>query len=302
MQAPAQPPKRDRLYGERLGGLILGNERPLMGLAEDKIQAFVALCGNDAGRIISELTDEHIVNSFWRLAADELLAAVEELCTGYQIDEGRLTYVHEILAGALSRDLRMSCHPAVKAVVTPLWVHVANQVDRWHVDRRKAWYEQRVSAMGGFEIRDEATVDLAPAQKARILRNGVQQRNRIGRLNEETEFFKDYVSASHKSITLAEEFFRRNPAWAPSDVLKVLDECVKREAEPEDDGFDPLWHARQGRNLAFLIRNLDRIVQELGTSASFPAIVFEESAALENQEPNPQQEEDYANAGAADSA
>jgi hypothetical protein len=286
---------------ERVRALTEGNITHFAGFPENKIQAFVALCGKDAGHIIFELTDEHIANFLQRLSTDELLTAVEELCKPYNIDDVRLRYVHEILVRALSaKELYSLTHWCIARVVGQLEMVVYDRSDRWRRANRKAQYEKRVTRLGGLQIPGEATVDAAPAEKARILRNGIQARNRIGRLDENTILVTAYLVASRKSITLAEEFFGRNPAWAPSDVLKVLDECVQREAEPEDDGFDRLWHARRGRNLGFLIRHLENIVQELGLSASFPAIVFEESPTLENQERNPQQGEHYASAGAAD--
>jgi hypothetical protein len=174
--------------------------------------------------------------------------------------------------------------------VQQLWLDVQKRIDNWYGAKRLAKYQQRVAQMGGLQIPGEETIDSAPAQKARILRMGVQARNRIGRLDQNGSFIDDYIAAHYKSIELAEEFFRQNSAWTPGLIFKVLDQCAALVGEAvADDDLDDRWHARRGCNVIFLIRNLDTIVRQLGLSASFPPIVFEDPSAPGHQAPAGQQ-------------
>jgi hypothetical protein len=100
----------------------------------------------------------------------------------------------------------------------------------------------------------------------------------------------DYVRFNSSSLSSAEKFFVRNRAWTASQVLTILEKCGELPEEPDHPGHDPLWYARHGRHLGFLIPNIETTAQELGLSASLPLIVLEDLPVSGNGESESQEE------------
>ena len=63
----------------------------------------------------------------------------------------------------------------------------------------------------------------------------------------------------------AYEFFQANPDFTVAHLNAVLDKCLPLPKEPAhtQEGNDPLWHARKGKDISFLIQHLDKIAASL---------------------------------------
>jgi hypothetical protein len=59
--------------------------------------------------------------------------------------------------------------------------------------------------------------------------------------------------------------FQANPEFSVADLNVVLEKGLELQKEPphNQEGNDPLWHARKGKEISFLIQHLDIIVKSL---------------------------------------
>jgi hypothetical protein len=105
--------------------------------------------------------------------------------------------------------------------------------------------------------------NLAPAEKARRVRNGVSVLNDVGWLNSRNDYRDNVLGCSKEALGEAEEFFRKRPEISAGDVLLVLDVCATTMCEqygPEPgDAFDEFWWERRGCSVSFVLSNFDKI-------------------------------------------
>jgi hypothetical protein len=133
-------------------------------------------------------------------------------------------------------------------------------------------YEHRAIEYASPDEDKENVSDLAPAEKARILRNSVSSRNDRGWLYEDGEWAFDKLVWSHAARHQAERFFNRNPNALVSELLEIIDACVRTEVKElasKGDRYDPYFYSRKGVNAAFLFTHMGRILGELGMSKEF---------------------------------
>jgi hypothetical protein len=209
------------------------------------------------------------------------MATVDEICLGEQVDALR-PFCHEILFRAFSRPERK----IFSGRLVTAGYELQRGVTRWRVTSHNAAKQEELAERKLQLVSPTASAEwstgIAPRAKVRALRNGIESRNRIGRLSDDENFFglRQIVSLglsyNRKGLKLADAFLALNESWSAGHILKVMEACASLEREAEDDGFDPLWHARKGRGLTFLVEHIDDVLDELGRVSDFPPIIFSE--------------------------
>ena len=110
---------------------------------------------------------------------------------------------------------------------------------------------------------------LTPIEKARVFRNALSSRNKIGWLCYDCDFRTDIISISKSGTLLIQKLFEHNEDAVPGDLINIMDQCVEAYiSEPEPPAaYVPgvRWHARKGAtNVLLFARYLKAIVQDLG--------------------------------------
>lgn len=144
----------------------------------------------------------------------------------------------------------------------------------------KEEFQQRRKEYPGVDAGQEQDAELAPAQKARVFRNGLSSMNEVGWIGfDQTHRTHQITGINRPALKLVEKLFEINPQSTASDLLKIMRGCmdayVKQPApakpQRRKDWYPPKgvkWHARMGHHLLFFITNLHHIVNQLGTGDS----------------------------------
>jgi hypothetical protein len=115
-----------------------------------------------------------------------------------------------------------------------------------------------------YRKRQENRADLSAAEKVQVLRNSLASRNNIGAFDAKGKLHHQVVDYNNRTFDAAYEFFLANPDFTVADLNVVLGKCLTLPKEPDNqEGNDPLWHARRGKDISFLIQHLDIIVKSL---------------------------------------
>lgn len=115
----------------------------------------------------------------------------------------------------------------------------------------------------------ESDASLSAGEKMQVFNQSLQARNRIGRFDEWGHFLEDVVLIQRNSLNLARQFFQLNAALTPTHLNQVLDECIKLPRTI--DGLDPVWHAKNGYKISFLLNNLGTIAGQVNMLSKLPA-------------------------------
>jgi len=117
------------------------------------------------------------------------------------------------------------------------------------------------------EHKEYSNSQLAPAQKARLLRNAVRWFNGTGFLNKRNWVIeRDYIEIGSASVNCAKKFFASRKNLCVWDVLQVIQFCaaaVFDELQPGDGEYDKKWHVRNGLNVCFLLKYWDKVNEQL---------------------------------------
>lgn len=143
---------------------------------------------------------------------------------------------------------------------------------RLHEENEKLmreWYEENKKQHPSVDEAKEPDPDLAPAEKARVLRNALQARNAWGYIDR----YGEYVQAgcfifNQPDLDLAEKLFELNRGFSVSQLLGLIDQCATihlRNDVPE--GHDKHFHVRRGNALGFFLKHAPKIAEELGSAA-----------------------------------
>ena len=134
-----------------------------------------------------------------------------------------------------------------------------------------AEWQQRADQIHSADETKEDDPDLAPAEKARVLRNALRAHNDRGNPPVQDEYrppserpFDGRIVFYKRDLDLAEDFFTQNPRMTVAiilDLLRSVDEVCNRC--PSKQNGDPLFYTRKGHVLAFLLRHIHEIVAEL---------------------------------------
>lgn len=100
----------------------------------------------------------------------------------------------------------------------------------------------------------EFAVDLDPTIKGMVL---------------DAAFRARVLKLKRRDKAAAEKFFAANPLWSVRHIVELRERCENLGAVGA--GFDPQWHAKHGGDLKFLLRNLPKILHDLGI-ADLPAL------------------------------
>jgi len=108
--------------------------------------------------------------------------------------------------------------------------------------------------------------NLAPADKARVLKYAIDWLNYIGYLTWECLFEWDYITFDKQTEGLAVLFFQLNRDCAVYDILNLIEECAAlrfAQYRPGNQEYDPKWHARKGCDVRFLFYQIRKINEQL---------------------------------------
>src|SRR5205085_12233320 len=107
--------------------------------------------------------------------------------------------------------------------------------------------------------------DISAGEKVIVLRKSLSARNKVGAYDADGKLQNNVVEYNNRTFDAALEFFKANPDFTVSDFNTVLDKCLSLPSEPPHTavGNDPLWHARKGRDVTYLIKQMDIIVKSV---------------------------------------
>jgi hypothetical protein len=125
--------------------------------------------------------------------------------------------------------------------------------------------KQRAQQYDSPDKAKETRADLSAAEKVQVLRNSLAARNNIGAFDDKGKLHHQVVDYNNRTFDAAYEFFQASPDFTVTDLNTVLGKCLTLPKEPPhtQEGSDPLWHARKGKDISFLIQHLDIIVKSL---------------------------------------
>ncbi|MBI5818305.1 MAG: hypothetical protein HZA88_04900 [Verrucomicrobia bacterium] len=129
-------------------------------------------------------------------------------------------------------------------------------------------YEENKRQHASVDQAKESDPDLAPAEKARVLRNALQARNAWGYIDHTGEFVdKGVVVYCPADLEVAEKLFELNRGFCVGQLLEVIDKCVQTHIYAVVLGksvWDEKFHARQGYMLDFFLKHASKIAGEYG--------------------------------------
>ena len=127
--------------------------------------------------------------------------------------------------------------------------------------------KQRAEKHASPDQDKETQAHLTAGEKVQVLRNSLAARNYIGAFDDKNQLHHQVVEYNNRTFEAAYQFFQANPDFTVAHLNAVLDKCLLLPKDPatqaNGEGHDPLWHARKGREVAFLIQHLDKIVTAL---------------------------------------
>ena len=111
----------------------------------------------------------------------------------------------------------------------------------------------------------EARSDISAAEKLQVLRNALIAINNIGAFDDKNQIHHQVVEYNKRTLDAALVFFQANPDFTVAHLIAVMQKCLElpKERDYREEGNDPLWHARKGRDISFLLQHFDIIVQSL---------------------------------------
>ncbi len=125
--------------------------------------------------------------------------------------------------------------------------------------KRVKW-EKAKSRNPSIDEDKEDDPDLAPAEKMRVLKNALWFRREFGYDPQK----KEIVIFNPAALSMAKEFFKDNPHVPVSSLLTVLDRCAECFLKHgKIVTSDKRFYLKNGRIVAFLLKNLDKVLDQL---------------------------------------
>ena len=237
-------------------------------------------------------SEDCIISSLWSEVAKVIKApsiASKRMFDGLpEPNEKYFTLIVELLVAAFlyddeSFERKRSRSPSPwrdwRAAVAEATFAVIRKTDRTNEAKREElnaelqeMLDRRQAEHASVDRDQEEEVNLAPAQKARVLRNAILERNNVGHLKTYDVYDGDFLDNIKydfdpdilffkADLNTAEDFFDQHRTLSVSHVLMVLEQCLEVHRTTEKPrGFDPHFHIREGRRVAFLLKHIDRIV------------------------------------------
>lgn len=124
----------------------------------------------------------------------------------------------------------------------------------------------------------ENDIRLAPAEKARVLRNAIRALNAVGITSFEpndpaasiikNHTIERYADYRYFDLAASERFFEQNRDKCPQDIIQILHLRMSYAPEPPFEGeFDPFFYTRRSNSLPFLFKFFDKVISELARDA-----------------------------------
>jgi hypothetical protein len=114
-------------------------------------------------------------------------------------------------------------------------------------------------------------ISFSPQLKCEVLKQAIKRHNHFGwPLRDKTLVYNSIqpVAAGFKKI---QTIFEAQPDLSPAHLILVLERCLDVYfLQDKPEGFDKLWHAREGRSLVKFAQQLEKIVAELDIFAECP--------------------------------
>jgi hypothetical protein len=139
-------------------------------------------------------------------------------------------------------------------------------------DHLKSFVQVRSETLGSPTRHLENDPNQKPLRKAEIINNAVNALNAIGTYVGHNRFEKKDFKVCDKDINAAKKLFEANPELTPHHILQIMETCFDLDKErPTPVGeSDDLWHVRRGKDLGFLLRNLNTIIHHEAVSIDIP--------------------------------
>jgi len=245
---------------------------------------------------IRQLRDEHNFDKVVILVGDMITSSFQRLLqsrengVGRQLDPSQSSLygsiAQELFVRAVrDQDIRNDCRfpevsiPAflgkayeVNVALTQAEMEFENaSIEEEHGDIEYEYWKRRHTELSQDDRRGSRS-EMAPAEKARILRNTVEWLNDIGILITHPAGGAHHCSVEQDALVfkpqylrVAQRFFELNREATVDEVMVIAEECAKLRLgeRMRDGGFDPKWHARRGNDVGFLLRNLPKIMEQL---------------------------------------
>lgn len=176
----------------------------------------------------------------------------------------------ECILGAFLR----SRHEHKKSHPITLFIRIAYDFhlvlwDRAEQRRLKAIdeeFDQRRREYASPDEHLEDRVNLSPAEKTRVFKQGLYSRNKVGAVHFDQQLRTDEIKISTGALKRIEKIFAANSKAAPADLLEVMDGCLhlhRTMPTPTRFRHGVKWHARMGHRLTTFARYLGPIIQQL---------------------------------------
>jgi hypothetical protein len=152
----------------------------------------------------------------------------------------------------------------IRQKLRPYWDALEKQQQEQVKAQQTEVLKQRAQQYVSPDKAKETRADLSAGEKVQVLRNSLASRNNIGAFDDKGKLHHQVADYNKRTFDAAYEFFQANPDFTVADLNLVLDKCLTVPKEPDNqEGTDPLWHARKGKDIGFLIQHLDIIVKSL---------------------------------------
>ena len=133
----------------------------------------------------------------------------------------------------------------------------------------------------------ERCPDLAPAQKARVFKQGLYSMNKVGWPCLGGTLCTNGIIITSKAIKGVEDLFAANEELTPKELLDIMKTCVALNAHmpPVPEKFKPgsLWHARMGNHHAIFVSHLDCILRQLNIDCPSLTSINDDANALNDE-------------------
>jgi hypothetical protein len=149
--------------------------------------------------------------------------------------------------------------------LNPFWDELEKKQGAQLKAQQNAILKVRAEKYASPDRAKETRADLSAAEKVQVLRNSLAARNNVGAFDEQGQLQHQVLEYNNRTFDAAYEFFQANPDFTVANLNTVLEKCLALPKEPPhtQEGNDPLWHARKGKDVSFLLQHLDIIVKSL---------------------------------------
>lgn len=149
-------------------------------------------------------------------------------------------------------------------IFTNLKQHIFERLDADNTRSWQRWMEDRKKQFASVDEHKEFDASLAPAEKARVLRNALESRRQIGYLDQLCRHKEMPIIFSNADLDKAERLFELNREFCVGQLLYVIDRCVySRIHDVTPEGFDERFHVRRGHKLGYFLKHTIKIAEEL---------------------------------------